>query len=98
MFYISLTPILPIIISIYYILKKPHKPKNLSMAMSIPLLAFCIFAFFGNSIAQDGNYFWQSFGILTIYCITIVPVLMHLASAIRQRLKMEREDKEKQNG
>lgn len=96
MFYISFTPILAIIISIYNILKKPQRRKNLSMAMSIPLFAFCIFAFFGNSIAQEGNYFWQSFGILTIYCITIVPVLMHLSSAIRQRLKLENQDK--QNG
>lgn len=98
MFYISLTPILPIILSLYFIIKKPQKPKNLSIAMSLPLLAFCIFAFFGNSIAREDNYFWESFGILTIYCITMVPVLMHLTSAIRQRLKMERKDKGSKNG
>jgi preprotein translocase subunit YajC len=88
---ISTLPILTIAISIYYILKRPQKARNLSMAMFMPLLGFCVLAYYGTDIpAGENKLFSLTFGILCIYCITMVPALMHLSSAIRQRKKMER--------
>ena len=91
-FIISVLPLVAILISLAYLFKKPQKTSNLSMATFMPLLAFGIFAYFGNDIAQDENkLFGKTFGLLTLYCVFIVPIFMHLSSAIRQRKKLERQ-------
>ncbi len=97
-FLISLLPAFAIALSLFYIFKRPQQTKNLSRAMAIALLALCILGYFGNDIAtKENKLFWSSFAILTIYCITVVPFLMHLTSAIRQRKKMALKENEEKN-
>jgi hypothetical protein len=86
----GLTPAYVLALSLWFIIKKPRSMKNLSRAMGIAILGFALLSYFGKQIAgEDNNIFWASFGLLCIYCITIVPVIMHFTSAIRQRRKME---------
>jgi drug/metabolite transporter (DMT)-like permease len=90
---LSYLPLVALLISVWLIMKKPRTPKNLSRSMAMALLGFCLLAYFGNDIAgKDDNIFWVGFGLLTVYCITVVPFLMHLTSAIRQRIKMQRKE------
>jgi len=93
LYIISFLPLAVVALSLFYVFKKPQDAKNLSRSVAVALLGFCLFAYFGNSIAKEGNYFWHCFGILTLYCVTLVPLVMHFASAIRQRRKLEADDK-----
>ncbi len=94
MVFLSILPLLAVALSLAMLLKRPYRPSAFSRSMGIALLGFCIFAYFGNSIADNGGgkLFWTCFAILTIYCITIVPFIMHLSSALRMRKKMADKD------